>query len=190
MKYEIGDKVVIRDDLENYGDLIFTPELGRFLGKTVTISNVINIANIPYYMIEGGNENWKWSEDMIDHERTNELSKIKTYKTWEMLKELQVNPEKEFKSIETYGGKMECRIKMGCIQFIKNKQSKCIVMVDRTWKEVKEHVDFMTAINEFEQFNHIYCETETGEIKRYNPYKSEDVYFLEDDILNGKWFIE
>lgn len=58
------------------------------------------------------------------------------------------------------------------------------------WVEVKEDVDFMTAINYFNHFNHIYCETEFGEIKSYNPNKSEDIYFLEDDILNGKWYID
>jgi len=67
MKYKIGDRVKIREDLENgntYGMNSFMSQMNEFKGKIVTISSDDRETG---YDIEEDKEHWGWTEEMIEH---------------------------------------------------------------------------------------------------------------------------
>lgn len=65
MKYKIGDKVKVRNDLkvQRYGDKTFVERMEKYKGKLVTISE-----EFPgfYHIKEDKNENWDWTEQMFE----------------------------------------------------------------------------------------------------------------------------
>ena len=64
MKYKVGDKVRVREDLiagELYGKDIFASEMISFKGQTVTIKKIQNNK----YLIEEDLEDWYWTEEMF-----------------------------------------------------------------------------------------------------------------------------
>lgn len=66
MKYKIGDKVKVRNDLkvfEIYGNKTFVERMEKYKGKLVTISE-----EFPgfYHIKEDKNENWDWAEQMFE----------------------------------------------------------------------------------------------------------------------------
>lgn len=64
MKYKIGDKVRVREDLivdQWYGDDIFISEMVSFKGKIVTIKK--NQYN--KYLIKEGSTTWNWTDEMF-----------------------------------------------------------------------------------------------------------------------------
>lgn len=66
MKYKIGDKVKVRNDLKvlkRYGDHTFVKRMEKYKGKLVTISD-----ELPgfYHIKEDKNENWNWAEQMFE----------------------------------------------------------------------------------------------------------------------------
>jgi len=67
MKHEIGDVVIVRDDLisdEGYGDEIFIGDgMGAFRGKEVTIAEV---DNDDAYLINDDDMEWYWTDEMFE----------------------------------------------------------------------------------------------------------------------------
>ena len=64
IKYKIGDKVIVREDLisgEQYGKDVFTSAMVSFKGKVVTISKVIGFK----YEIEEDDKTWNWTDEMF-----------------------------------------------------------------------------------------------------------------------------
>ena len=64
MKYKIGDKVRVREDLvvdQWYGNDVFTPEMSSFKGQVVTITKIRENK----YVIEEDHEDWHWTEEMF-----------------------------------------------------------------------------------------------------------------------------
>ena len=64
MKYKIGDKVRVREDLaadQWYGDDIFTHEMISFKGKIVTIKKIRENK----YVIEEDHGDWNWTDEMF-----------------------------------------------------------------------------------------------------------------------------
>lgn len=64
MKYKVGDKVKIREDLiigKYYGGESFVPEMAKFRGKIVTIRDI----DCGEYTIEEHKFGWHWSDEMI-----------------------------------------------------------------------------------------------------------------------------
>lgn len=66
MKYKIGDKVKVRNDLKvfkRYGDKTFVERMEKYKGKLVTISE-----EFPgfYHIKEDKNEHWGWTEQMFE----------------------------------------------------------------------------------------------------------------------------
>lgn len=64
MKYKIGDKVRVKEDLvvdQWYGDDIFCSGMDSFKGQTVTIKKIRENK----YVIEEDHENWHWTEEMF-----------------------------------------------------------------------------------------------------------------------------
>lgn len=68
MKYKVGDKVRVRDDLVvdkrygNKGDVWFREDMARYKGREVTISMV----GRDFYRIKGDIFYWTWTEDMFE----------------------------------------------------------------------------------------------------------------------------
>ena len=65
MKYKVGDKVRVRRDLENdvsYGSQCTVEEMMDYKGNVVTISEVGQTC----YQIEGDEEGWSWTDEMLE----------------------------------------------------------------------------------------------------------------------------
>ena len=78
MKYKVGDKVKVREDLEvdkRYGTEEFIEEMEEYKGKIVTIDTV----NEDDYYIEEDKQSWSWTEEMLeDVEEENTISEEMT----------------------------------------------------------------------------------------------------------------
>jgi hypothetical protein len=64
MKYKVGDRVKIREDLisgKKYGDNTFVAEMEPQCGQVVTIVRCGSLG----YKLEGGG-GWKWTDEMIE----------------------------------------------------------------------------------------------------------------------------
>ena len=65
MKYKVGDKVRVRSDLKNdvsYGSQCTVEEMMDYKGNVVTISEVGQTC----YQIEGDEEGWSWTDEMLE----------------------------------------------------------------------------------------------------------------------------
>lgn len=65
MKYKVGDKVKVRENLEvdkRYGTEEFIEEMEEYKGKIVTIDTV----NEDDYYIEEDKQSWLWTEEMLE----------------------------------------------------------------------------------------------------------------------------
>jgi hypothetical protein len=70
MKYDVGDTVVVRTDLEvgkEYDGVDFGSGMLKYLGKNRKIKRI----NTDGFYID--NSGWAWSEEMIDYEATSAL---------------------------------------------------------------------------------------------------------------------
>jgi hypothetical protein len=66
MKYKVGDKVRIREDLvikEQYNDLTFVPDMVQYMGKVATITE-IRFEDV--YGIDLDGCNWCWTDEMFE----------------------------------------------------------------------------------------------------------------------------
>jgi hypothetical protein len=66
MKYKVGDKVRIREDLtikEQYNDLTFVPDMVQYMGKVATITR-IKFDDV--YGIDLDDCKWSWSDEMFE----------------------------------------------------------------------------------------------------------------------------
>ena len=65
MKYKIGDKVLVRPDLEEgktYGDEVVMSDMLYLKGKIVTIEHV---DHPDYYRIKEDPDQWHWTDEMF-----------------------------------------------------------------------------------------------------------------------------
>ena len=72
-KYKIGDKVLVREDLEpyqRYRGQSFVASMTPFKGKIVTIYNVVD----GDYRIKEDNQNWRWTEEMFSGKVSEDFS--------------------------------------------------------------------------------------------------------------------
>lgn len=83
MKYNVGDKVLVRSDLEEnkkYGDEVVMSDMLFFRGKIVTIEH-INHPN--FYQIKEDPDRWYWTDEMFigkeSEEIKSDLEEIKEY---------------------------------------------------------------------------------------------------------------
>ena len=73
VKYKIGDKVLIREDLEidkEYGKDFFISEMNFLKGKTVTIINVVDYK----YKIKEDSGKWSWTSEMFSGKVSEDFS--------------------------------------------------------------------------------------------------------------------
>ena len=122
-------------------------------------------------------------------------------KTWEMIKELTENPDKEFISYmkKGFGDVLKTQSIKGAIRFSNEEDNWHEVLIgvdlDREWEEIKKPVDFMTALKsrKFVKVEH--------ELATYTDYERIDLvlvdladnlypYGFAEVIENGKWYIQ
>jgi hypothetical protein len=75
MRYKVGDKVYLRDDLENnerYEHIYWNDNMLK--NKLVTISKIKEYENLCYLKMKEDNGKYNYSNKMIDHEKTAQLS--------------------------------------------------------------------------------------------------------------------
>ena len=73
MKYKIGDKVLVRSDLEEgkkYGDEVVISDMLYFKGKIVTIEH---IDHPNYYRIKEDPDQWHWTDEMFSGNESEEI---------------------------------------------------------------------------------------------------------------------
>lgn len=78
IKYKVGDKVKIREDLvgdEEYGEISYVSDMDKWKGKIVTISFADNDNNC--YGIAEDAESWAWSAEMFEDVPENNVGEIK-----------------------------------------------------------------------------------------------------------------
>jgi hypothetical protein len=66
MKYKVGDKVRIREDLitnKRYNGLSFIPSMEQYKGKVATITNIIFG---DHYIIDLDDNEWCWADEMFE----------------------------------------------------------------------------------------------------------------------------
>lgn len=111
-----------------------------------------------------------------------------------MIKELTENPDKKFRRVgedrELYVGVYNNFVVWEGDYALETGGEPFEIYTDLEWEEVKQPVDFMTAFKAFRSKNkNIYCIREGIRANYYED--SENTYFFhEDDIDNGKWYIE
>ena len=67
MKFKVGDKVRVREDLSRerrYGDFWVLKEMEEFLGKEARIISTDNLDE--QYMLDIDNERWGWTDEMLE----------------------------------------------------------------------------------------------------------------------------
>lgn len=65
MKYKIGDKVKVREDLivgEYYNEEMFVKEMEKYCGKVLTISKIVP----PRYAYRVKEVGWNWTNEMFE----------------------------------------------------------------------------------------------------------------------------
>ena len=73
MKYQVGDKVLVRSDLEEgkkYGDEVIISDMLFFRGKIVTIEHVDHPCG---YRIKEDPDQWHWTDEMFDEKESEEI---------------------------------------------------------------------------------------------------------------------
>lgn len=127
--------------------------------------------------------------------------------TWKMIKELTENPEKEFVSYELQGSRDVLKTKSikGAIRFSNEEGNwhEVLIGVDlgREWEEVKQPVDFMTAVKSGKRIRIEHDLVNEFGVEDLTHFSSIDclLYALGEDynakevkdiIVNGKWYIE
>lgn len=79
MKYKVGDKVKVRDDLEIcnfYGGYMYDEYMSHFRGKEVTIKDVSN-GNTFYTIREDVSSFYRWTDEMFEDETATEAETAK-----------------------------------------------------------------------------------------------------------------
>lgn len=64
MKYKVGDKVRVREDLEvgkEYGNDIFIKDMSLLKGEIVTISDI----KYDFYKLKEDSDKWNWTDEMF-----------------------------------------------------------------------------------------------------------------------------
>lgn len=80
MKYKVGDKVRVRNDLKvnnNYGDYVYCGNMPFFKGKTVTIKAVTDFKYDKHYLITEDDGRYYWTDKMFEDVNDDEAEIVK-----------------------------------------------------------------------------------------------------------------
>ena len=67
MKFKVGEKVRVREDLEVgefYGDYLFSKKMVEYQGKLTTIADIIYTQN--FYILDIDNKSHMWTDEMLE----------------------------------------------------------------------------------------------------------------------------
>lgn len=120
-------------------------------------------------------------------------------KTWQMIKELTENPNKEFISKQLTPRR--AYVKRGVLSIVIDETGKAAVDtgLDRDWEEVKKPATFMELLEKIKTNGEVFLNFEYEEIELYDCGLSDILQDLAktypdstlvDILLNGKWYIE
>ena len=73
MKYKVGDKVRVREDLEvgkEYGNDIFIKDMSLLKGEIVTISDI----KYDFYKLKEDSDKWNWTDEMFSGKVSEDFS--------------------------------------------------------------------------------------------------------------------
>lgn len=115
MKYKVGDKVRVREDLsidKMYDGCYFAPSMTVFLGKTVTIRRVRE--NINRYEIEEDYGGWNWTDSMFEPlESENSTDETNVSDEWVLCKD----------DTESHADATEAAVDVNCLLEVKFKEA-------------------------------------------------------------------
>lgn len=115
MKYKVGDKVKVREDLSTdkmYDGCYFTPSMILFLGKTVTISKVS--WSINRYEIKEDLGTWNWTDEMFESlESENPADETNVSEEWVLCKD----------DTESHADATEATVDVNCLLEAKFKEA-------------------------------------------------------------------
>jgi hypothetical protein len=115
MKYKVGDRVRVKDDLEVnsvYGELFFNTDMEKYKGEKATIRQV-NVNDL--YKIDIDVEGFCWNDEMIEPIENvveSETKESKLLRSCEKKVRITYVP---WKFINDYGGYIHTRIYSKCI---------------------------------------------------------------------------
>ena len=97
MKYKVGDKVKVRENLKTgktYGEMFFSEQMKEHRGQIVTIK----VVNDEGYHIEEDKQNWYWSDEMLeDVKEENTISEEMTI--GQVIDDIMNNPDVIIKNL-------------------------------------------------------------------------------------------
>lgn len=113
MKYKVGDKVRVREDLkveEYYGGIFFEDEMASFCGQMVTICEIIH----GYYEIEEDCGDFVWTDEMFEPlESENPTDKTNVSEEWVLCKD----------DTESHANATEAAVDVNCLLEAKFKEA-------------------------------------------------------------------
>ena len=124
MKYKVGDKVKVREDLEIgkvYCGQTFVVQMKQYKGQIVTIK-VVN--NDGYYIEEDG-QDWYWTDEMLEEPKKEELKEadygIEVVNEQNKIEELEIKLKNKQSEIDYLKGQISVYEKI-FLEDLKNEQ--------------------------------------------------------------------
>lgn len=116
MKYKVGDKVKVREDLSTWEEYdngcCFNSSMTVFLGKTVTICRVRQ--DINRYIIEEDYGTWNWTDSMFEPlESENSTDETNVSDEWVLCKD----------DTESHADATEAAVDVNCLLEVKFKEA-------------------------------------------------------------------
>ena len=110
-------------------------------------------------------------------------------KLWEVLKELDENPNKRFKSVNYNQEEIIISMGTGCYDLPFR-----VLDSNRDWQEIKQPVTWQEAIEAWANGGKVKCilhgESFIYDSSQWKNMYSGDGYLCDSEILNGTWYIE
>jgi hypothetical protein len=137
---------------------------------------------------------WSSSLNMGKYYEWKEDVKMKTYKTWEVIKLLTENPKLQFEN-DSYNSILKTDLKYSAYLDLvnkgtfENKKLEIYLGLDHEWTLIKQPVSFMEAVKAFKEGKTIksVCNTSWDS---YSPDQTDFMEITPEEILEGKWYIE
>lgn len=124
-KLEVGDKVIIRSDLELgewYGANSVNNDMALLKGKEVTIASVISESKKQYH-IEEDTRGWYWTSGMFEEKKEEEVSMIREYKVGD---KVRIKEDISTSSWDVVSNMLQYKGKIGTIERITTNEGEAV----------------------------------------------------------------